>query len=226
MNNLNEFKVKVKVKSFSGVRLFVTPWIVAHQAPPSMGFSRQEYWGGLPLPSPGDLPDPGIEPRSPGLEADALTSEPPGKPEWIQGPLQKGEACSSSPISHYFPTLTRDSFLFLTFYFTLKSSRLTMLWQFRVHSRATQPYLYTYPFSPNSPPLQTAHNIEQRSLCYTWGPWTRGSWHLRSSTASWVLTVLPSALTLQLPRFFLLKFFLCLKNHLKCILFLKPFLDS
>ena len=45
-----------------------------------MGFSRQEYWSGLPFPSPGDLPDPGIEPRSPSLEADALTSEPPGKP--------------------------------------------------------------------------------------------------------------------------------------------------
>ena len=48
--------------------------------PPSMGFSRQEYWSGLPFPSPGDLPDPGIEPRSPTLRADALTSEPPGKP--------------------------------------------------------------------------------------------------------------------------------------------------
>ena len=45
-----------------------------------MGFSRQEYWNGLPFPSPGDLPDPGIEPRSPTLQADALTSEPPGKP--------------------------------------------------------------------------------------------------------------------------------------------------
>ena len=45
----------------------------------SMGFSRQEYWSGLPFPSPGDLPDLGIEPRSPTLEADALTSEPPGK---------------------------------------------------------------------------------------------------------------------------------------------------
>ena len=45
-----------------------------------MGFSRQEYWSGLPFPSPGDLPDPGIEPRSPTLEAEALTSEPPGKP--------------------------------------------------------------------------------------------------------------------------------------------------
>ena len=70
--------MKVKVKSLSHVRLFVTPWTVAHQASPSMGFSRQEYWSGLPFPSPGDLPDPGIKPRSPTLEADALTSEPPG----------------------------------------------------------------------------------------------------------------------------------------------------
>ena len=56
------------------------PWTIAHQAPLSMGFSRQEYWSGLPLPSPGDLPDPGIEPRSPTLQADALTSALPGKP--------------------------------------------------------------------------------------------------------------------------------------------------
>ena len=67
----------VKVKSLSRVWLFVTPWTVAYQASPSMGFSRQEYWSGLPFPSPGDLSDPGIEPRSPTLEADALTSEPP-----------------------------------------------------------------------------------------------------------------------------------------------------
>ena len=59
-----------------------TPWTVAHQAPPSMRFSRQEYWSGLPFPSPGDLPNPGIKPRSPALEADALTSEPPGKSEF------------------------------------------------------------------------------------------------------------------------------------------------
>ena len=70
----------MKVKTLSRVRLFVTPWTVAHQAPPSMGFSRQEYWSGLPFPSPGDLPNPGIEPTSPPLQADALTSEPPGKP--------------------------------------------------------------------------------------------------------------------------------------------------
>ena len=67
------------VKSLSRVRLFATLWTVAYQASLSMGFSRQEYWSGLPFPSPGDLPDPGIEPRSPTLEADALTSEPPGK---------------------------------------------------------------------------------------------------------------------------------------------------
>ena len=72
--------MKLKVKSLSRVRLFVTPWTVAHQAPPSMGFSRQEYWSGLPFPSPRDLPDPGIELRSPELQADTLTSEPPGKP--------------------------------------------------------------------------------------------------------------------------------------------------
>ena len=53
---------------------------VAHQGPPSMEFSRQEYWSGLPFPSPGDLPDPGIKPGSPALQADALPSEPPGKP--------------------------------------------------------------------------------------------------------------------------------------------------
>ena len=50
----------------------VTPWTVAHQAPLSMGFSRQEYWSGLPFPFPGDLPDPGIKPRSPALQADSL----------------------------------------------------------------------------------------------------------------------------------------------------------
>ena len=57
----------------------VTPWTVAHQAPLSIGFPGQEYWSGVPFPSPGDLPDPGIEPRSPVLQADSLPSEPPGK---------------------------------------------------------------------------------------------------------------------------------------------------
>ena len=66
------------MKSLSCVRLFATTWTVAYQAPSSMGFSRQEYWSGLPFPSPGDLPNLGIEPRSPALQADVLTSQPPG----------------------------------------------------------------------------------------------------------------------------------------------------
>ena len=57
-----------------------TPWTVIHQAPLSMGFSKQEYWSGSPFPSPGDLPDPGIEHRLPALQVDSLPSEPPGKP--------------------------------------------------------------------------------------------------------------------------------------------------
>ena len=68
------------MKSLSRVQLFATPWTVAYQAPLFMEFSRQEYWTGLPFPSPGDLPDPGIEPRSPALQANALPSEPQGSP--------------------------------------------------------------------------------------------------------------------------------------------------
>ena len=77
---LNSLLMKVKGKSLSRVLLFATPWTVAYQALPSMEFSRQEYWSGLPFPSPGDLPDPGIKPKSPAFQADTLTSEPPGKP--------------------------------------------------------------------------------------------------------------------------------------------------
>ena len=68
------------VQLLSYVQLFATPWTVAHQAPLLLGFSRQEYWSGVPIPSPGDLPHPGIEPGFPALWADALPSEPPGKP--------------------------------------------------------------------------------------------------------------------------------------------------
>ena len=59
---------------------FLTSWTVACQAPPFMGFSRQEYHNGLPFPSPGDLPNPGVKPRSPSLQADSLLCEPPGRP--------------------------------------------------------------------------------------------------------------------------------------------------
>ena len=71
------------VQLFSHVWLFVTPWTVAHQAPLSVGFSRQEYWSVLPFSSTGDLLDPGIEPRLPTLHVDCLPSEPPGKPPKI-----------------------------------------------------------------------------------------------------------------------------------------------
>ena len=76
-----------KMKSLSHIWLFVTPWTVAYQSSPSMGFSRPEYWSGLPFPSPGDLPDPGIEPGSPMLEADTLT--------WNNGLVRNWERSTS-----------------------------------------------------------------------------------------------------------------------------------
>ena len=78
-----EYFQKAKVKLLSRVLLFVTPWTVAYQALPSMGFSRQEYCSGLPFPSPGDLPDPGIEPRSPALQADFLWLSHQGSHQFI-----------------------------------------------------------------------------------------------------------------------------------------------
>ena len=76
------WKGKAKVKLLNCVWLFATPWTVAYEeVPPTMEFSRQECWSGLPFPSPGDLPNPGIEPRPPALQADSLLSEPQGKPK-------------------------------------------------------------------------------------------------------------------------------------------------
>ena len=80
LNSGRHVKVKVKVKSLSRLWLFETPRPVTYQASQSMGFSRQEYWSGLPFPSPGGLPDPGIEPRFPTLQADSLPNELWGKP--------------------------------------------------------------------------------------------------------------------------------------------------
>ena len=67
----SQMYINIKVKVLSHVQLFGTPWTVACQAPLSMGFSRQEYWSGSPIPSPGDLPNPGIKPGSPALQADS-----------------------------------------------------------------------------------------------------------------------------------------------------------
>ena len=78
----------------SRVQLFVTPWTVAHQALLSMEFPRQEYWSGLSFPSPGDLPDSGIEPGSPALAGRFFTTEPPGKPTGLLG---SHSACHTGP---------------------------------------------------------------------------------------------------------------------------------
>ena len=78
----------------------VTPGTIAHQASLSMGILRQEYRSGLPCPSPGDLPNPGVEPSSPALQADSLLSEPPGKPERlcnIPHYCQERVSCSTRP---------------------------------------------------------------------------------------------------------------------------------
>ena len=77
--------VCVHMLSHSVVSDSVTPWTVAYQAPPSMGFSRQESWSGLPFPSPGDLPNPGIETGSPALLAVSLSTEQQGKPIEVSG---------------------------------------------------------------------------------------------------------------------------------------------
>ena len=83
----------------SPVRLFAAAWTVAYQAPPSKEFSKQQYWSGLPFPSPGGLSDPGIEPRSPAFQADALTSEPPGKP-YGGGNENNGDLLRKFPCMH------------------------------------------------------------------------------------------------------------------------------
>ena len=81
------------ISHFSRVQLFVTPWTVARQAPLSVDFSRQEYWGGLPFHSPGYLPNPGIIPRFPALQVDSLPPEPPGRPFRVLWPLLSFPVC-------------------------------------------------------------------------------------------------------------------------------------
>ena len=76
---LYDYTVEVQVKSLSHVQLFVILWTITYQAPLTMGFSRQEYWSGYLVPSPGDLPNPGIKPRSPSLQVDFIPAEPTGK---------------------------------------------------------------------------------------------------------------------------------------------------
>ena len=81
----------------------MTPWTVAHQAPLSMGFSRQEYWSGLPCPPPGDLPDQGIELRSPALQADSIPAEPPEKPRHFRDTLEMAILAETKDYLFCFP---------------------------------------------------------------------------------------------------------------------------
>ena len=87
--SLDHKGLKGKVKSLNHVPLFATPWTIAYEATPSMGFSRRECWSGLPFSSPGGLPNPGIERGSPTLQTDTLPSEPPGKPPQMFAYLKK-----------------------------------------------------------------------------------------------------------------------------------------
>ena len=113
--------VRVHVQSFSRVRLFVTLWTIVCQAPLSVGFSRQEYWSGLPFPPSGDLPDPGTEPSSPASPASPalagrfFTTEPPGK---LNLPLTSKTLISwissLSTLSHWLP-LPLDSYCMILF---------------------------------------------------------------------------------------------------------------
>ena len=121
----------VPVCALSQVRLFAPPWTVAQQAPPSREFFRQEYWSGLPFPTPGDLPDPGIEPASlafPALAGGLFTSTPPRKPSWLLGTTKAASSCNiqQDVLSEYW---LRWSF-FLDCFFNLFSFHSTgcILW--------------------------------------------------------------------------------------------------
>ena len=99
-------KERKKVRLLSCVQLFGTPWTVACQAPPSVEFSKQEYWSELPFPSPGDLPDPRMKPWSSALQADALPSEPPRGTlrvlEWVAYPFssRSSQSRDQTQVSH------------------------------------------------------------------------------------------------------------------------------
>ena len=123
--------LKVKVLAAQLCLTLCDPMECSHQVPLSMGFSRQEYWSGLPFPSPGDIPDPGIEPGSPAVQADSLPSEPLGKPFSVLGVGFLVLSCSEltepfSSKSHAF-LLQWKTFLYYFYPLTLIPSALDHL---------------------------------------------------------------------------------------------------
>ena len=126
-----------EVKLLSHVQLFAVLCTVAYQAPSYVEFSRQEYWSGLPFPSPGDLPNLGIEPRSPALQADTLPSEPPGKPKgghwcWI---LKRERLQGLLTLEVFiFPSLLIQLPLTHLFFFFLSFLNFVAVWSFSVFS--------------------------------------------------------------------------------------------
>ena len=126
-----------EMKLLSRVWFFVILWTVAYQDPSYVEFSKQEYWSGLPFPSPGDLPNPGIEPRSPSLQADTLPSEPPGKPKgqhrcWIL--KRKRLQGWLTPEVLIFPSLLTQLPLTHLFFFFLSFLNFVAVWSFLVFS--------------------------------------------------------------------------------------------
>ena len=104
--------------SVCDVWLFATPLTIAHQTPLTMGFSRQEYWSGLPCPPPGDLPNPGTKPRSPTLQADSLLTESSGKTTWFlstcKNEIRVDETHSNNVVTYLHLSKLIKFFLFLT----------------------------------------------------------------------------------------------------------------
>ena len=177
------------MKSPSCVRLFATPWTVAHQAPPSMEFSRREYWSGLPFPSPGDLPDSGIEPWPLLSRADALPSEPPGNNQVTQLLLSDKINSVSGSWTRVFCAFLRplcllchllfcDIYLLLGLRFQTSSDL-----QHVVHVRAScfsRVWLFA---TPCSPPGSSVHGILQARVLEWVAPlFSKGSSQPRDRT--------------------------------------------
>ena len=144
----------LSASSLSCVWLFVTHCAVAHQAPLSVGILRQEYWSGLSSPPAGDLPNPGIEPRSPSLQADSLPSDTLGKPLLLTSPTFKSQVCLC--LSLFFNLLEYGCF--------------TVLCYFLLYGQVNKSYINIYrcvwiPF-----PLKSPQGTESSSLCPTAGP--------------------------------------------------------